>query len=133
MIDERTRRQVRTRAGERCEYCRLPQSAGSITFHVEHIVAQQHQRDDDPSNLALACDRCNLYKGSNLTSIDPQTNEVVRLFHPRNDHWHEHFEWRDAIALGKTPTGRATVHLLNINANRRVHLRNQLIQRGEQL
>ena len=133
MIVEWTRRQVRTRAAECCEYCRLPESAVSITFHVEHIVAQQHQRDDDPSNLALACDRCNLYKGSNLTSIDPQTHEVVRLFHPRNDHWHEHFEWRDAIALGKTPTGRATVHLLNINAKRRVHLRQQLIQRGEQL
>jgi len=61
MIDERTRREVRRRAGERCEYCRLPESAGDITFHVEHIVAQQHRRDDEPSNLALACDRCNLY------------------------------------------------------------------------
>ena len=133
MIDERTRRQVRTRAAQRCEYCRLLQTAGSVTFHVEHIVAQQHQRDDDPSNLALACDRCNLHKGPNLTSIDTVTDEVVRLFHPRNDRWHEHFEWRDAIVLGKTPTGRATVHLLKFNAKRRVHLRKQLIQRGEEL
>jgi len=92
MIDQRTRREVRRRAAERCEYCRLPESAGDITFHVEHIVAQQHQRDDNPSNLALACDRCNLYKGPNLSSIDPDTNEVVRLFHPRIDDWHEHFE-----------------------------------------
>jgi len=87
MIDDRTRREVRRRAAERCEYCRLPESSGDITFHVEHIVAQQHQRDDHPSNLALACDRCNLHKGPNLTSIDPETGQVVRLFHPRTDDW----------------------------------------------
>jgi len=57
-----------TRAGNRCEYCRLPEELSDVPFHVEHIVARQHQGGDELSNLALACDRCNLYKGPNLAS-----------------------------------------------------------------
>jgi len=45
-----------------------------MRFHVEHIVSRQHGGTDDPSGPALACDRCNAYKGPNLTSIDPDTN-----------------------------------------------------------
>ena len=58
-MDVATRRLVRERARDRCEYCRLPQAAVQATFHVEHIIAKQHVVDDAPSNLALACDRCN--------------------------------------------------------------------------
>ena len=32
------------------------------------------------SNLAVACHHCNLYKGPNLTGIDPSTRKVVRIF-----------------------------------------------------
>jgi hypothetical protein len=55
-----TRQLVRRRAGDRCEYCHLPQEATPfITFHVEHIIARQHtgEEQDDPSGLAYACDR----------------------------------------------------------------------------
>lgn len=83
---------VHRRAGERCEYCHLPQAAVPFApFHVEHVIARQHGGDDDPSNLALACDRCNLHKGPNLTSIDPVTRHVVPLFNPRKDFWKDHF------------------------------------------
>jgi len=54
MIDDATRDLVRRRADGRCEYCRLPEHAGDVPFHIEHIIAQQHKRDDSPSNLALA-------------------------------------------------------------------------------
>ncbi|MGH8524445.1 MAG: HNH endonuclease, partial [Gammaproteobacteria bacterium] len=54
---------VRQRASERCEYCRLPENVVQIPFHVEHVIAKQHGGSDDPANLCLACDRCNLYKG----------------------------------------------------------------------
>lgn len=39
-----------------------------LSFHVEHVIAKQHLNDatDDPANLALACNRCNAYKGTNL-------------------------------------------------------------------
>lgn len=90
---------------------------------MEHVVAKQHGGSDDPAGLALACDRCNAYKGPNLTSIDPDTEAIVPLFHPRVDLWEDHFELRDGQVCGKTAVGRATVRLLNMNAARRVELR----------
>lgn len=71
MIDAATRQFVRERAGERCEYCGLPQQAVGLRFHIEHVVARQHDGSDSPANLALACDRCNRHKGPNLSGIDP--------------------------------------------------------------
>ena len=41
-MDAETKSRVRNRAGNRCEYCRIHQQHYIITFHVEHIVAQQH-------------------------------------------------------------------------------------------
>lgn len=80
-MDANTRQFVRQRAGGICEYCRIPQAASPlIPFHVEHIIPKQHGGSDDPKGLALACDRCNAYKGPNLTSIDPDTGDVVPLF-----------------------------------------------------
>jgi hypothetical protein len=54
-------------------------------------VPRQHGGNDDPGNLALACHRCNLSKGPNLTGIDPITAEIVRLFDPSRDQWLDHF------------------------------------------
>lgn len=133
MIDVGTRRLVHQRAGQRCEYCRLPEILGDVPFHVEHIVAKQHKQDDDPSNLALACDRCNLFKGPNLTSIDPETDEIANLYHPRKDVWSDHFMFRDAEFVGLTPTGRATIQLLQMNAKPRLELRQRLLADGQQL
>lgn len=90
---------------------------------MEHIVARQHGGADDPAGLALACDRCNAFKGPNLTSIDPDTGAIVLLFNPRVDIWENHFELREGHVCGTTPAGRATVRLLNMNAPRRVDLR----------
>src|SRR4051812_44964845 len=99
-MNRATRQQVRERARGRCEYCRLPQHAVELTFHVEHIVAQQHGGVSLPSNLALACDRCNLYKGPNLTGIDPETRTLVPLFNPRSDVWTSHFQMRGSLIIG---------------------------------
>ena len=44
-------------------------------------------------NLALACVRCNLGKSSNPAGIDPFTNQITSLYHPRTDNWHDHFEY----------------------------------------
>jgi hypothetical protein len=101
------------------------------TFHVEHIIALQHGGNDDPSNLALACDRCNLYKGPNLTSVDLETGATVPLFHPRQDAWGDHFAFRGPRIIGLTPRGRATVQLLNMNATRRIQLRAELQAAGD--
>lgn len=131
MVDAGTRRLVRQRAGNCCEYCRLPEELGDVTFHVEHIVARQHGGTDELSNLALACDRCNLTKGPNLsTKVGGQT---VELFHPRQHEWQVHFKFSGPEIVGQTPTGRASVILLKMNAPRRVAIRRRILERGETL
>ena len=131
-MDAGTRRHVRHRATDRCEYCRLPQAAACFfAFHVEHIRAKQHGGDDDAGNLALACPDCNRFKGPNLSAVDPGTGEVVPLFNPRVHSWEEHFEFVGAGILGRTPIGRATVNLLNMNEEVRVAVRAELQARGD--
>ncbi len=123
-MDSKTRCQVRERAGNRCEYCGLPQEATPlVSHHIEHILAKQHGGDDSIENLALACDRCNAYKGPNLTTVAPETGEIVSLFNPRNHVWAEHFEQLSGEIIGRTEIGRATVRLLNMKAPRRAELR----------
>ncbi|MEX0702192.1 MAG: HNH endonuclease signature motif containing protein [Planctomycetales bacterium] len=130
-MDASTRRLVRRRSGNRCEYCRLPQAAVDATFRVEHITPRQHGGGDGADNLALACDRCNLAKGPNLTSIDPDTGRIASLFSPRADSWKDHFELQGSAVVGRTPTGRATARLLQFNDPHRRRLRELLIELGE--
>ncbi len=123
---------VRRRAGDVCEYCRLPQAAARIVrFHVEHIVARQHGGRTEPDNLALACSYCNFQKGPNIAGLDPASGQLVPLFHPRRDRWTDHFAWEGAALVGRTPVGRATVELLAINNWQRVQVRENLQALGE--
>jgi hypothetical protein len=127
-MDAETKRLVRERAEGRCEYCRVRQQDFTISFHVEHIVAHQHHGDDDESNLALACHRCNRFKGPNLSGVDPDSGHVTRLFHPRNDSWDEHFRIERGLIIGITPVGRTTVALLQMNSPERLGVRRRLAE-----
>ena len=129
-MDRATSELVRQRAGHRCEYCRLPQHASALRFHVEHIVARQHGGSDDPANLALACPECNFHKGTNLSGMDPDTGTLTPLFHPRRDTWAEHFAHDSARIVGKTATGRTTVWLLEVNTGDRLRWREMLAHPG---
>jgi hypothetical protein len=123
---------VRERAGRRCEYCHLPDFAAPLSaFHVEHILAKQHGGSDQPANRCWSCHRCNLHKGPNLSGRDTLTGKVVRLFNPRRQSWNRHFEWRGALLVGRTQTGRATIAVLDINDPQRVKLRKILIEHGD--
>jgi hypothetical protein len=123
-VTDFVRELVRHRAGERCEYCRIPQYAiPDVRLHIEHIVALQHGGSDDPENLALACDRYNRHKGPNPSTIDPVTKTIVRVFDPRRERWQEHFGQTNYQIVGLTETGRATVRLLDMNGATRVQLR----------
>lgn len=82
--------------------------------HVDHVVASEHGGATEEGNLALACARCNWHKGPNIAGIDPPSGQMVRLFHPRRDVWHEHFEWRAVEVYGKTPVGRLIQALAEI-------------------
>jgi len=127
-MDAAVRELVRERASRRCEYCRLLQAdAAFFTFHIEHIRARQHRGSDDPANLALACPDCNAFKGPNLTTYTPDTDEQVAVFNPREHSWEEHFEIRGAEIIGLTPIGRATVALLHMNEDERIEMRAELL------
>jgi len=129
-MDAVTGQLVRQRAGNRCEYCRLPQDFSDLRFHVEHVVPRQHRGSNNPANLALACPECNLHKGTNLTGIDPDTGKVTQLFDPRRDRWADHFRIVEGSVTGKTPTGRTTAWLLEMNTGERLRMRQRLLRLG---
>jgi hypothetical protein len=124
------RQLVLERSGGCCEYCRLPQSGGTVSFHIEHIIAQSHGGLTDASNLALSCPTCNYLKGPNIAAADPQTGEPTFLFHPRRDKWDEHFSLDGATIEQHTPEARVTARLLNFNDESRKEQRDILLLRG---
>lgn len=130
-MDASVRALVRRRAGNRCEYCWLTQEHLPFSpCQGEHMIPRKHGGNDDPTTLALACDRCNAPKGSNLTGLDPETGEIVPLFNPREHSWETHFHLSDVTIVGLTAIGRTTVRVLNMNAARRVRLRAGLTRYG---
>jgi len=131
-MDVALRELVIRRASNRCEYCHLHQEHDPFyAFHVDHVIAQQHGGETHPDNLCLSCYRCTSHKGPNIASLDPASGELVRLFHPRQDRWDNHFTWDGAVLIGTTPVGRATVQLLTTNHPDYVLLRELLIEEGE--
>lgn len=126
-MDRATRDLVRKRAEHRCEYCRRHQRHSPLTPHqIEHIVPKKHGGSEQLDNLALACLSCNLHKGPNLAGLDPQSGRLTELFNPRVQYWAEHFDLEGAMLIGLTPIGRATVAVLNMNADQLVSLRTAL-------
>lgn len=123
-MDAATRAAVRERAGQCCEYCQRRQiDSPLIPLQIEHIVPRKHGGSDELDNLALACADCNLRKGSNLTGIDPETNEIEPLYHPRREHWSAHFRWDGIRIVGLTSAGRTTVRVLDLNSSERRRVR----------
>ena len=48
---------------------------------------------------------------------------MTELFHPRKHAWDEHFERRGVSIVGKTPIGRTTVQVLDMNSEDQLELR----------
>ena len=115
---------------ERCEYCRYPEKIHSGVLHFDHIIPPQHGGEHTADNRALACPNCNLRKSDKISGVDPVTGQTVRLFHPRQDKWDEHFvlQRQTGVIEGLTEIGRATVHELGINCSAQVNMRLALIQ-----
>ena len=121
---------MRQRAIGRCEYCRLPQAASRVPFEIDHIRPRKHHGPTIVSNLALTCVYCNAYKGPNLSGIDPATDKLTKLFHPRRHKWSHHFRYEEGTLIGRTAIGRATIAVLGINLPHRTQHREQLIVEG---
>ncbi|MCI0684830.1 MAG: HNH endonuclease [Gemmataceae bacterium] len=129
-MDEFLRSQVWARAANRCEYCLISQSLDILPFQIDHIIALKHHVLTIFDNLALSCYSCNVYKGPNIAGFDLQSRAVTRLYHPRQEHWREHFRWHGAVLVGSTPFGRVTTDVLNINSPERVEHRRLLLAAG---
>lgn len=124
------RRLVVARANDRCEYCLLHQHDAATAHQVDHIIADKHGGQTSLDNLALSCFPCNLRKASDLSSVDPDTGEIVNLFHPRSQIWSDHFRFDGARIVGLTAVGRTTLEFLQLNSYERLVEREEMIRAG---
>src|SRR5262245_36934396 len=111
------RRRVEEQGRRRCAYCLTQESVTGTLMEVDHVIPEADGGPTTVDNLCLACTRCNEHKNARSTAVDSETNAVVRLFHPREQVWAEHFRWSEGgdLRIGLTPTGRATVEALQLN------------------
>jgi hypothetical protein len=109
--------QILADAGYRCGYCRTDERLTGSALSVEHIVPLAAGGLTERENLWRSCRDCNERKGAQTQAHDPESGEIVSLFHPREQRWHEHFRWSDdgIFVVGLTAVGRATVEALNLN------------------
>lgn len=121
---------VRDRAQGCCEYCLIPEPLALAAHQVDHIIAEKHGGKTIEGNLALSCTLCNQAKGSDIASIDPETGETIRLYHPRQDPWLEHFRFEadSGMIQPLTEIGRVTVQLLRLNRAQVLPVRRILAQ-----
>jgi HNH endonuclease len=90
-IRDSIRKEVFTRAKNRCEYCLIQERFSYVSFHIEHIISIKHGGKTDLANLALACSICNLNKGTDIATVIPESTGPIRFFNPRIDKWDDHF------------------------------------------
>jgi len=119
-ISEALRAVVAQRAGRRCEYCLISEEDAGFPHQADHIVSRKHGGLSTSDNLAYACILCNRHKGADIGSVDSRTGEIVRLFHPRQDRWTDHFRLRGAVIEPVSIVGEATARLLRLNAPERI-------------
>ena len=101
----------------RCGYCLTSELIVGSEFTVDHIIPQSLGGPTSVENLCLAYWGCNLHKHDRLVALDPDTDILVRLFHPNQQRWQDNFAWfeKGLLIVGMTPTGRATIQALQLN------------------
>lgn len=129
-VPESVRVQVQQRAFGRCEYCLIPEQFTLSVHQLDHIIANKHGGSSELGNLAWSCMMCNLRKGSDIASIDPNTQRLTPLFNPRIDEWRSHFRFDAAEIAPLSDVGRVTVKLLGINDLDRLTERELLVRAG---
>lgn len=129
-MDRALRELVWRRAGNCCEYRRMPRECDDATFEIDHIIAGSHGGPTRASNLCLTCFACNSFKRTNLSDRDIKTRKAVPLFDSRRHKWRYHLRWDGPRLVGRPAIGRATVATLRINLEHRVAHRRELIDEG---
>lgn len=113
------RRHVAARAQWRCEYFGIAETDTWFGCEVDHVVSEKHEGSTIAENLAMTCVPGNRYKGSDVATINAEGN-AVRLFHPRQHLWAEHFKREGVRIVGRTVIGQATVNILKMNSPERL-------------
>jgi len=132
VIPREQRRRIAEEAQYRCGYCQTQEVVSGIPLTIEHITPKAKGGSDDNENVWLSCRLCNEKKGILLEALDPNTGETVPLFNPRTQMWSDHFAWSEdgSRILPKTAIGRATVDVLSLNDELRVHARAIWVKAG---
>jgi hypothetical protein len=78
------------------------------------------------------CSFCNRAKGTDIASLVPGTDRLVRLFNPRLDRWEQHFRVNSESSAIEplSDSAAATAQLLGMNQLERILERQSLIQIG---
>ncbi|HSH04628.1 MAG TPA: HNH endonuclease [Anaerolineae bacterium] len=125
-------RQVAQQSNHRCAYCQSQQRLMGVALTIDHIVPQSLGGSHELENLCLSCWDCNLIKSDRTIVIDPLTQKQVRLFHPNQQIWLEHFGWNDfgTHIIGHTAIGRATITALRLNRAQLLESRRYWVKAG---
>jgi hypothetical protein len=132
VIPRAQRIRIAEEARYRCGYCQTQEVMSGIPLTIEHIIPTAKGGNDDDGNLWLSCRLCNEKKGVLLAALDPDSGETVPLFNPRTQTWFDHFTWSDdgSRIIPNTAIGRATVDVLSLNDELRVHARAIWVKAG---
>ena len=116
-ISESLRLLIVSQFESRCAYCQTQQEISGVRLTVDHIIPESLGGSTEAPNLCLACWDCNLYKAARISVYDNASQRTIRLFHPRNQSWFDHFEWSSdgSLMIDKTTTGRVSISSLRLN------------------
>lgn len=126
------RRQVIARGRSMCAYCHSTERLMGVDFEIDHIIPEALGGETNLNNLCVACPACNRFKAARLTILDADTGKHVRLFHPLQDQWQEHFAWMEhgTMLRGLTPIGRVSITALKMNREGIVEVRKYWVALG---
>lgn len=116
-ISQALRQMVTEAFQRRCAYCMTPSWLVGDNFTIDHIIPHVLGGETAFENLCLACWSCNSTKNDRIVGADPQTGQLVRLYHPQVMQWHRHFSWTEQgiYIVGLTAVGRATISTIQLN------------------
>lgn len=101
-ISKKVRFEVFRRDGFTCQYCGA--KPPEAVLHVDHIVPVAEGGGNEMTNLATACQECNLGKGARLLDDDAVAHAVrarKEEFEERKEQLREMYEWNlELIRLG---------------------------------
>jgi len=132
-VSVKLRRLIRELFEDRCAYCQTAETLTADIFEIEHIIPRAADGETIFENLCLSCPTCNRYKSDRVSLQSKSSDSEVKLFHPQQDDWSDHFRWKDdgTELLGVTPIGQTTIDLLRINRPQMTRVRLMWVAMGE--